>query len=364
MIKHLHRLLHWLLLNWNFISEKVNPRTYFSEDLQSVFEDIGCYTTPKADAKECQCFMFRKRIYRLDKTGEYLEFQIPEWNKIGIRRKYDLVKDETAVFTLYFSVDSLDWNIAVFRDKESKKLSLFDMKNQLKSVFWADANDYARDVAASKHFSNKKIDVLGYLSTDPNHKSIMQNIVGRLGEHATELGPIDDQLMDYVTTAAHMKPFQIHKNDGLGVDTKSIIETAEQHLKKSFWVHNNICPQLLVHGDLSPFNIIRDGDKSYLIDFDRSFVASAYYDFVYVWLNKYDRSLGKLKDRIRTINETYYGKNVIPEPIALDLAISHFVMDNVKFINERCKSLNEARYIIYILNRLIERWPKPVVTFI
>lgn len=364
MIRYLHRVLHWLLLNWNFISEKVDPRTYFSEDLQSVFEEVGCYTSPKAGASGCHCFMYRKRIYRLDRTGEYIGFQIPEWNDIGIRRKYDLVKDETSVFKLYFEPDALDWSIAVFRDKESKKLSLFDLKKQLKSVFWHEALDYERDIAACKHFRKNHIDVLDYESTNPQRKSVTQYIVGLLGEHATELDPIDDQLFQYVLNSSHMKLFQIYKNDGLGVDTKSIIETAEQHLKKSFWVHNNMSPQLLVHGDLSPYNIIQDGEKSYLIDFDRSFVASAYYDFVYVWLNKYDRNLGKLKNRVRQINDVYYGENMVPESIALDVAISHFVMDNVRFINERCETLNEARYIIYTLNRLKERWPKPRVTFI
>jgi hypothetical protein len=364
MTKNLHRILHWLILNLNFISEKVDTETYFSEDLRSVFEEIGCFTRPQSESKSFHCFMFRKRIYRLDKTGEYIGFQIPEWNEIGIRRKYDLVKEESVVFKLYFKPYALDWDIAVIRDKEIKKISLFNLKKQLKSVFWHDTLDYEREVAACKHFSKNNIDVLDYETTNPQSKSVTQNIVGMLGEHATELNPIDKQMLEYVLTSSHMKPFQTYKHDGLGMDTKTIIEAAEQHLKKSFLVHNNMCPQLLVHGDLSPFNIIRDGKKSYLIDFDRSFVASAYYDFVYVWLNKYDRNLSKLKDRIRKINDVYYGKNMVPESIALDLAISHFVMDNVRFINERCDTLNEARYIIYILNRLKERWPKQPIFFI
>lgn len=364
MTKYLHRILHWLILNWNFISEKVDATNYFSEDLQSVFEGVGCYTSPVPETVEYNCFMFQKRIYRLDKMGEFIGFQIPEWNEIGIRRKYNLVRYDTVVFKLYFKPESLAWNIAIFRDKESKKISFFDLKKQLKSVFWHNTMDYEREIAACKHFSKNHIDVLEYESTNPQRKSVTQNIVGLLGEHATELSPIDDQLMKYVLTSSHMKLFQIYKNDGLGIDTKSIIETAEQHLKKSFWVHNNMSPQLLVHGDLLPQNIIRNGEKSYLIDFDRSFVASAYYDFVYIWLNKYDRSLDKLKDRIRKINDVYYGENMVPESIALDLAISHFIMDNVKFINERCETLNDARYIIYILNRLKARWPKPLMKFI
>jgi hypothetical protein len=364
MIKRSHRILHWLILNWNFISEKVDTATYFSRELQSVFEDNGCFMSAQPDTISCRCIMYRKRIYLLDKTGEHIGFQIPEWNEFGIRRKYELIKEETSVFNMYLKKDALAWNIAVFRDKESKKISFFDIKNQLKLVFWSDAKDYERDIAACNHFRKNNIDVLNYESTNSVMKSMTQKIVGRLGEHASDLSPIDDQLLRYVTTSSHMKPFQIHKNDGLSVNTKSIIELAEQHLKKSFWVHNNICPQILVHGDLSPYNIIRADDKSYLIDYDRSFVASSYYDFVYVWLNKYDRSLGKLKARIRKINDMYYGENLIPESIALDLALSHFVIDNVKFINERCETLNEARYIIYILSRLKERWPKPPVTFI
>ncbi|HAC14423.1 MAG TPA: hypothetical protein DCE78_00545, partial [Bacteroidetes bacterium] len=135
-------------------------------------------------------------------------------------------------------------------------------------------------------------------------------------------------------------------------------ETADQQIRKNFWIHNNEAPYTIVHGDVNPYNLLHSEGQTWLIDFDRTFEATAYYDFIYLWINKYDRDTEKLKNRIREINNKFYGENVVPDTVGLSLALAFFVYDNIRFINTRCETIRDARFTIFLLNNVKTIWPR------
>jgi hypothetical protein len=354
-------LQDWMMFRFNIFSEVVEPGRFLSQQVIDILEMNGVHMNPGTDTKRVRCLLFNKRIIRLDRNTTKPKMFIPDWEFAGVRKKHELLNKAISVCYLHLDADAFEWDIAVYRDKESKKVSFFNFKDRTKTVVWTDSDHLNREVKATEHFSQYGVNVLGHEQVNREKNSLVQRLVGIPGDHSVDFNPVDDQMMSYVLKAAALKSIGREKADHLPIEIRELVDFAEQQIKKSFWVHNNQAPHVLVHGDLNPYNLLREDDKTWLIDFDRTFEASAYYDFVYVWLNKYDRSTEKLKNRIRTINDKFYGENIMSDTVALNLALALFVYDNIRFIDRHCDTIKDARFVIFLLNRLKDKWPRQQV---
>ena len=348
----------WMMFKCNVFSEVVEPGNFLSGDVIQILEDNGVHMQPGFERQKTKCLLFNKRIIRLDRNTTKPKLFIPDWEFSGIRKKHELLSKAISICYLYIDQDIDTWDMAVYRDKESKKVSFFNFANRTKTVVWTDREHLERELHATHHFSQYGVNVLGHIQVNKDNNSLVQRLVGVPGDHMVDFNPVDGQMLDYVLKAAEMRPIEREKADHLPIEIRELVDFAEQQLKKTFWVHNNQAPHVLVHGDLNPFNLLREDNKTWLIDFDRTFEASAYYDFVYVWLNKYDRSTDKLKHRIRTINDTFFGENIMADTVALNLALALFVFDNIRFIDKHCETLKDARFVIFLLSRLKDKWPR------
>lgn len=357
-----NELLDWMLLRFNIFSEVVDPADFLSEDVIRIMESNGYFVRPAPNRRKIKCLLYNKRIIRPDLSRKKPKMFIPDWDHAGIKKKHELMQKAISISYFYMDPYAIPWNLAVYRDKESKKVSFFDFDGRTKTVFWSRKDHFEREANATSHFIDHGVDVLGHIREDRDKHMLVQELVGIPGEHIVDFNPVDDQMMDYVLRSAEMKTIMLQKPVNLPIEIQELADFAEQQIKRNFWVHNNKAPYGIVHGDLNPMNLIRDQGKTWLIDFDRTFEASVYYDFIYVWLNKYDRSTDKLKTRIRMINDRFYGENIMTDSVALNLALALFVYDNIRFIEQHCDTVKDARFVIFLLNRLRDKWPRTPVT--
>ena len=265
---------------------------------------------------------------------------------------------EKAIRKWHFYVDESAkmWNMAVYRDKESKKISFFDFNNGMKKVTWVDHDYYLREINATTRFAENGVHVLGHDNQNDSENSLTQKLIGTPGHHIRKFHPIDEEILSYVLKTGKLKTIQFSNSNHLPAEIVELADMADQQIRKNFWIHNNEAPYTLVHGDLNPQNLLHHDNKIWLIDFDRAFDASVYYDFIYLWINKYDRDTELLKNRIKTINNHFYGENVVPDTVGLSLALAFFVYDNIHFINTRCETIRDARFTIFLLNNVKSVW--------
>ena len=76
----------------------------------------------------------------------------------------------------------------------------------------------------------------------------------------------------------------------------------------------------------------------FLIDFDRSFEASAYYDFVSAGLSPYGfgpERLAKSREYVEAINQHLMPETVISRDDALEYALALFVLDCIVYLNQQ-----------------------------
>lgn len=353
-----HKVLDILSMRYNFLSKSISIRDFFSSEINDLLKKSSVAEKYFIGSKRIQCIIHNKTIYNLNLYRINRDNPIPQWNQLGLKAKYNLLRNELFKTNVYTDEAVNSWEYLIYRDKESKKCTFFALKDGKKRIIWNSTDDFQREIDSKDHFARNGISVLDFDLINENDLIAEQKLIGSVGHHPETLAPFDDDILKYTLRTADFKVYDLPRVQINDIKLKEVIDMAFSKINSTFWLHNNKVPQVYVHGDLSPYNILRSGGKEYLIDFDRSIDASAYYDFVYVWVNQYDRSTSKLHQRIKKINQKFYGDYVIPDMISLDLAISFFIMDVLHYMNSRCSGIQSNRYQIFLLNRVKEKWEK------
>ena len=250
-----------------------------------------------------------------------------------------------------YSEGCLRWRWARVRDKEHKKISFFDPVGNRKRTYWADRRDFDRQLSIQRHFASHGVSTVPLEVCDEAKLLAEQPLVGTMFRHAESLSPIDSQLLGYVLRTARLcrateyvaRVAQVTGSSGLETDAFGL---ARERLARLAPLDAIQVPMTIVHGDLSRQNIIRneDGD-AFLIDFDRSFEASAYYDFVSAGLSPNGfgpEQLEKSRECVVAINQRLMPESVVSRNDALEYALALFVLDNIVYLNQHVGTSSKA----------------------
>ena len=181
---------------------------------------------------------------------------------------------------------------------------------------------------------------------DESSLTATQRLVGPVFEHRDSLAPIDDQLLGYVLKTARLaqvanyidQAARMAGTSGLEADALRGVAKRLDRLAP----HAQACfPMSIVHGDLSHHNIVRNADgDAFLIDFDRSFEASAYYDFIRLGLRGGFEGSSRY---VIAINEHLMPQARFSHDEALRYALAFFVLDNILYLGQQQSIVSSSK---------------------
>jgi hypothetical protein len=313
----------------------------YSEEVYALLERAGEHRARTGDSHPgwLLCFQNRKWLLRPSHAGQCLWASI---NDGGSRHWLRKVRWLLGIRLIRLhSQGRMRWWWARVRDKEHKKVSFFDPVGHRKRIYWADRRDFDREISVQRHFAAHGVDTVPFDTCDESRLLAEQPFIGSILRHADTLSPIDAQLLEYVvqtarpcTTADYVA--RVARIAGSSGPEADAFGTASRRLAR--FVPQAIAqfPTTVVHGDLSRQNILRHDDgKAYLIDFDRSFEASAYYDFVFAGLFTAAFGLENARRCVAAINERLVPAIALTPDDALEYALALFVLDNIVYLSQQ-----------------------------
>ena len=312
----------------------------YSEEIYTLLERAGEHRTqtPNSHAAWLLCFQNRKWLLRPSHAGRYLWASIRDG---GTRNWLRTVHWLLGIRLIrLYSEGGLRWRWAKVRDKEHKKISFFDPVGNRKLVYWADKRDFDRELSIQQHFARHGVSTVPFETCDQARLLVEQPLIGTMFRHADTLSPIDAQLLDYVVMTARLCRAADHiarvgRLIGPSGPEADAFEVASRRLARLALLEAAQVPTTIVHGDLSRQNILRTGEgEAFLIDFDRSFEASAYYDFVYSGLVNASSGLKKTREYVAAINRRLMLERAVAPNDALSYALALFVLDNIVYVRQ------------------------------
>ena len=189
-----------------------------------------------------------------------------------------------------------------------------------------------------------------------------QPLIGTMFRHAASLSPIDAQLLDYVVSTASLHRAgeyvaRVAQMAGSRGPEAEAFGLATGRLRRLAPLEAMQFPMAIMHGDLSRQNIVgnEDGD-AFLIDFDRAFEASVYYDFVYAGLSPNGfgpEQLEKSREYVMAINERLMPETVVARDDALEYALALFVLDNIVYLNQQYVGTSSKAFTRKVMSRAL-----------
>ena len=316
----------------------------YSQEIYTLLERAGEHRTRTNGSctSWLLCFQNRKWLLRPSHAGQCLWASMrDEGGRDWIRKVRWLLGIK--LIRLH-SAGCLQWKWARVRDKEHKKVAFFDPVGERKLTYWADRTDFDRQLSIQQRFASHGVNTVPFEACDESKLLAEQPLVGTMFRHAESLSPIDSQLLGYVLRTASLcgaaeyvaRVAQVVGSSGLEAEAFGL---ARERLERLAPLDAMQVPMAVVHGDLSRQNIVRNGDgDAFLIDFDRSFEASAYYDFVSAGLSPNGfgpEKLDKSREYVEAINRRLMPETVISRDDALEYALALFVLDSIVYLNQR-----------------------------
>jgi hypothetical protein len=333
----------------------------YSEEIYTLLARAGEHRTrtPSSRASWLLCFQNRKWLLRPSHAAPCLAAHISDgggrhWMRnarwlLGIRP------------IRLHSEGAVRWTWARVRDKEQKKISFFDPVAGRKFSYWADRRDFDRELSVQRHFASHGVSTVPFEACDESKLLAVQPLVGAMFRHADSLSPIDSQLLGYVVKTARLHRVaeyvaRVAQVVGLSPLEADAFGLARERLRRLAPLDTMQVPMTVVHGDLSRQNIVRNGDgDAFLIDFDRSFEASAYYDFVSAGLSPNGFGPEKLdtsREYVDAINRRLMPETVISRDDALQYALALFVLDSIVYLNQQSSGASSKSFRRRVLRAL------------
>jgi len=313
----------------------------YSEEIYSLLARAGEFRarTHGSRVSWLVCFQNRKWLLRPSHAGHCLWAYLKDG---GVRNWMRKVGWLLGIRLIRLHSDGrLPWRWARIRDKEHKKISFFDPVGHRKLTYWADRWDFERELSIQRHFASHGVKTVPLQPCDQSELGAEQPLVGPMFRHADSLAPIDAQLLDYVLNTARLHraveyvarvAAMVGSHDGPEAEAFGL---ARARLDRLVPPDTAQFPATIVHGDLSRQNIVRgENGEAFLIDFDRAFEASAYYDFVFAGLFTNGFGLGKTREYAVAINERLMPDTPVARDEALEYALALFVLDNIVYLNQ------------------------------
>jgi hypothetical protein len=316
-------------------------RDPYSFEIIEIFHQYG-YSFKRISAGQRGGVYIRNRKFLSKFPPHRLNFKLiePDLSIHNVKSFLLFLRCCLQFISLYKNPEAPRFDWAIVRDKDKKKISFFDFKAKLKTVIWHNPQDFENELKNIRHFQDRGVPCLPFKMVNPSAKSAVQDLKGRpvVAKHFNST-KILGSLQSYVTKESVLKPLEIRFNEDL-IRERAVSEAlrqAENVISRLKNGANALFPYCIVHGDLTLNNILLYDQAYFLIDFERCFEASAYYDFIYLWLNSNVLRQEEAMQIVTSINQKYDHSDLSAKE-GLKLALALFVYDNLNYIGQYCSN--------------------------
>lgn len=326
----------------------------FSPQITSLFERAG-YKTFGKWSKRLITFQYKKHLYRPSKLFAFLPQLNLGWKDKPLLERFRLLKSGIRIKYLFQLPSATPWDLAFLRDKPQHKITLLDFRSRQKTVFWSSLGALEASILSERYFAENGVPVVSSV-VDFDHLVSSQAILGTPLAFAETLKPIVISLKRYSQRVAVEASLEDRSATARSIASyiglSYVLDLIDHIIRCLATQHLGYVPVARVHGDLSPFNVVSDASEFYLIDFERSFVASIWYDLVYIDVLKYDTSMLGLEMACDLV-QTFFPQFSPSE--AYVFALSTFILDNLVFMKEREFDETSSTHTMDVIRRAFIR---------
>lgn len=311
-----------------------------SPTIDALLADVGYHASAAPGRRRCLRVRVGKWLFRLSRLPAWLpKLSAPHGGFARLAAVSRSLHLETV--TLWRETGALPWDLAILRDKERPKISFFDIGNRRKTVVWSLAEDCLHEVSAAEMMEAHGVSIFPMGAGPVGNRSIVQVIVRQsflVPARATD--PIVEQLVNCVAETASPENAEAYLTAAeaasaaisaeLGFDPWSF---AAGQLDRRYSVWRDSLRFALAHGDISSGNIITaPGGQPALIDFDRAFRASIYYDVMFAFVGSRLCDADRAANFVDTLTRRVNGL-ASAQAIDLRTALLLFIIDNLFYIH-------------------------------
>lgn len=248
-------------------------------------------------------------------------------------------------------------DMILIRDAVRPKVCLYFLEDGWKRVLMHYEYDFRREVQAAGIFEREGIPCLPLLSIDEEEHSFVQILVGDIfGRqlHVRE-SEAESLLVEMISKSAFQDEDLAHyfargrqviaaMSD---IVASELIDSSENlmdaALSEASDAGVSTVPVLRCHGDFSLNNILRGArGEYYLIDFDRSFVATALFDAMYFGMGN-GWSQQEIAGLLRKVLRACKREINLPDRQLFDLARALYAVDLGRYLHERLTVIENDR---------------------
>jgi hypothetical protein len=322
-----------------------------SPEIATLLARLGCVEGHKAGGRRFY-LKHKKRIVTLGRGA--LRWLVPDWDQLSCFNKCKVFFD-LRVLSLSFASGAFVWDLAILRDKESPKITLFSFKAGEKRISWLATADLHRNLEVDRFFRERGVSTLPLTLLDESQGLAGQPILpNAFSSHKNDLTPLDAQL--FLCARENAVPDYIGTHY-YGIEGTAASFGLQEACFKALITLEGRCgdwrklvPLTIVHGDLTRWNVLRESDTgAWLIDFDRAFYASAFYDFIYAWIadGGYDR--GQARQVTVSLAQALGFASDLPAARILEVGVALFILDNLIYLKHA--QGQQSTYTFWLIHR-------------
>lgn len=315
----------------------------FSKNALHLLQRLGIYPESTPRLVQVTCLELNKRVFPLHLFAKVIGKVQPGWTNMTYAEKRRVVSSSIYRFDVYLNQDkSMEWDYFIYRDKESVKVSRFFLEKNEKIVDWTSYADLNREIFMTENLQKHAVSVLPFERVDGGQKSVTQNLIKTIPINRNAIEMVVEDLNQYYQKTSIQENY-LREIEGIETELNQHTELSTYKLSapRRKWLEKT--PTCEVHGDLSEHNILWNGANYYLIDFDRSFKATVFYDYMYFWLTASDSNQSLMLEKIYDLAHRYNvpGNN---RKEVLQFLLYLFIVDNYRYLK---LSGNESRVSVY-----------------
>lgn len=264
--------------------------------------------------------------------------------------------------------------LILLRDDGRPKLSIFDLERRIRHVYYLRRQDFQREMDAMDHFAALGFGVPALLGRDEGRLCYQQRIIREPFRRDSRAVPADVEAQIQRLAAATRPdwmpvPAYLDRcldavraiEDALSAGQRRRLGGALDELAAcdSRFIGGAI-PMRLCHGDMSMGNVlIGDDGRVYLNDFDRSFVANAWFDAVY-----YCRTSGLGRESetrmVNAVTRAIRGGSVLNTEVEQSRVALLTAMDLAVYVHDRMRDVPSGpdrvcRFSLDLMGQIVGR---------
>lgn len=330
-------------------------RKDFSKTALHLLQRIGIYTEPAPNLVPMVCLELNKRVFPLHLFAKVIGSIQPGWKNMSFAQKKEIISKSIYKFDVFLNQQkSKSWDYFIYRDKESVKISRFFLDKNEKTVDWSSYADLNREIYMTEILQKHAVSVLPFDRVDRGLKSVTQNLIKTIPVNDNAIELLAQDLNGYYAKS-RVPVNYLNEIKNLAPDLNAYPELMSYSPGSEFTEWLKTTPGCDVHGDLSENNILWNQVNYYLIDFDRSFKATIFYDYMYFWLTADQVNKTLILDNAYNMavkfNVPHTDKSVV-----LKFLLYLFIVDNFRYLNQTGHDSRVSIYTQVLIKKGLSRW--------